>query len=872
VVAQAASVRVPGSARVVEFVTRLGGVERPGARYAAALVAAASCVALAGYARFSPETGAPFVLYVLVVVFAAWIGGLGPGLLATVIMDLASLLLLEDARGMPAVALRHVGFLAAGVAISILGEVLHEARRQQLNGERRAERLAELQAQLESVATGTLDAPRLPQVAATFVSQGCALLGASAGRLAILDNGDSVLRTIWAAGYPAELDREQAIDIGSDEPLAEAVRLGAPVMIESRGDSDARYPHLAPLRRLTGTEAVAALPLGPRGRVLGGIAFSFRDAHRFKPSTVSLMQALASHAALALESAWRYQREQALRERAEILVERHRFMAAANACLVSSLDSTANLREMGRLAVPAFADACLIHVRGKGGGPSFLAAIHAESASAEPLERLGRLQTGAESGPQDLWPAFQSGQPELITEDAGTRWLERAGADGRELVAGLDLQSSISVPLVGREGCLGSITFLTSRRGRPLKTEDLDLALSLAARAAATIDNALLYATAQRLNRVKDEFLALLSHELRTPLGSMVIWADLLKLEKLEPGAGRAVEMIDRSARQLQELISKLLDVSGIAAGTLSIEKHATALPSLLERVIAALEPTAQARKIRLETSIDRSLTSFWGDAGRLEQAMTCLVQNAIKFSPGGATVSVRLERGDGQARLEVRDEGVGIPPEVLPFLFERFRQADTKTTRSHGGLGLGLAIAKYVVERHEGTIRAESPGSGGGSVFTMDLPLRLAPGSTQAPEPKAPKFPLNALRVLLVDDHEDSLRGLALGLEAVGAEVTPASSAREALAVLPRVRPHVVVSDLAMPEKDGYSLISEIRLLEPEAGGLVPAVAVSAHATPDDRRRVLRAGFQDHLAKPIEIRELVATVERLARRGPPAE
>jgi signal transduction histidine kinase/ActR/RegA family two-component response regulator len=864
---------VSGSTRVVEFVTRLAGIETTRARYAAAMVAAVLCVALAWWARLAPETGGPFVLYVLVVVFAAWIGGLGPGLLATAVMDLASLLFLEERHDFPAVVLRHLGFLSAGAAISVLGEVLHEARRLQLGGERRAERLAELQTQLENEATGAVDALRLPQMAATLVSHGCALLGASAGRLAILDEGGSILRTVYATGYPAALDEREAVDIGSDDPLAEAVRRGAPVIIESRADSDARYPHLAPLRELTGTEAVAALPLGVEGRFLGGIAFSFRDARRFRSSRISLMQALAYHAALALESAQRYRREQALRERAEILVERHRFMAAANACLASSLDSTANLRELSRLAVPSFADACLVHLRGEAGGPSFLAAVHAEPESAETLERVGRLQTGAASRPEGLWRAFHSGQAELLNEDAAACWHERAGsASDGELADRLDLQSSISVPLVGHDGCLGSITFLTSRRGRLLKIEDLDLALNLGARAASTIDSALLYAKAQRLNRVKDEFLALLSHELRTPLGSMAIWVDLLKRETLGPSASRAVGMLDRSAHQLQDLIDRLLDVSGIAAGTLSIEKRATTLPSVLENVIALMEPTARARRIQLETSVDRSLTSFWGDPARLEQAVTSLVHNAIKFSPAGSTVSVRLERRDGRARLEVRDQGAGIAPEMMPFLFERFRQADTRTTRAHGGLGLGLAIAKYVVEQHDGSIRAESLGPDAGSVFIVDLPLRLPPGSEQASGSPAPKFPLRSLRVLLADDHEDTLRGLALGLEAFGAEVTPASSAREALAILPRLRPHVLVTDLAMPEKDGYTLISEIRLLEPEAGGLVPAVAVSAHATPDDRRRVLRAGFQDHLAKPIKMSELVATVERLARRDSSAD
>jgi signal transduction histidine kinase/ActR/RegA family two-component response regulator len=860
------------SSRLVAQAIKLTSVERPLlTRYAVAVLLAAGCVALAWSGRLAPGTEGRLVMSLLVVVFSSWFGGLGPGLLATALLDAA--LLAEDRSVTPAFVLRHLGFLFAGVATSVFGEVLHEARRQQLNGERRSERLAELQAQLEGVAAGANESLRVPQLAEIVVVQGCALLGASAGRLAILDESGAGLRTLHALGYPADLD-VQVIDMASDEPLAEAVRTGRPVMLESRRDSDVRYPHLATVRDRTGTEAVAALPLRVQGRMLGGIGFSFREMRRFKASRLPLMQALAYQAALALDSARRYQREQALRAEAEALGERHRFLAAANACLASSLDYVANLREMARLAVPVLADACLLHVRDEGGGSSLLAAFHAEPGRSAALEELGRRQTGGDRKPQGFWRAFHSGQPELLSHDAAARWRERAG-DGRdrELVARLDPRSSLVVPLLSRERCLGTITLLASPRARALTPDDLDLVVNLAARAAGTIENALLFDKTQRLNRVKDEFLSLLSHELRTPLGSIVMWLELLKLEKLETGASRAAEMIERGARQLRELIDQLLDVSGIAAGSLAIEKQSMTLAGLLESVVEAATPAAAVRGIRLESSIDGSLSAFWGDPGRLRQAIAGLVENAIKFSPDGGQVAVRLERREDRARLEIRDVGVGIPAEVLPLLFERFRRADTKSTRTHGGLGLGLAIAKYVVERHEGTIRAESEGDGKGSLFTIELLLRTPPGPSAAAgtQPRQ-KHALGTLRVLLVDDHDDTLRGLALGLAAEGADVTPVSSAREALAALPRVRPHVVVSDLAMPEKDGYTLITEIRQLGAEDGGRVPAVAVSAYASAEDRRRALRAGFQEHLAKPVQIGELVATLERLAHRDQPRD
>jgi signal transduction histidine kinase/CheY-like chemotaxis protein len=486
------------------------------------------------------------------------------------------------------------------------------------------------------------------------------------------------------------------------------------------------------------------------------------------------------------------------------------------------------------------------------------------------LELGGRQTEGYDEG---WWHAFHTRQPELLSE-AEPAWLLRARSTAeRALVEELNLQSSLSLPLLARERSLGAITFITSRQGHLLNEEDLVLALDLAGRAAAAVDNAVLFEEAQRLNRVKDEFLALLSHELRTPLGSILVWLELLRAERLEEDATRAVDMVHRSARQLAELIDQLLDVSRIVAGKLSIEKQITHLTPVVQGVVDAAGPVAKAKGIRLESDLANELDPLWADPNRLRQALSNLVFNAIKFTPNGGEVAVGLTRAGAAARIEVRDTGVGIARDLLPFIFERFRQGDTHSTRSHGGLGLGLTIAQYIAEQHEGRITADSGGAGQGAVFAFDLPLRPVPTRSvvvrplrgEAPAPRS----LQALRVLLVDDHDDTLRGLALSLSASGAEVTPVSSAREALQALPRVRPHVVVSDLAMPELDGYDLISEIRQLSADAGGEVPAVAVSAYASYDDRMRALRAGYQEHVPKPVEIAHLVATIARLA--GEPA-
>ncbi len=846
-------------------------------RYAFAAAVAASALTASWLTHRALGLAMPFLFYFPAIAAAGWFGGLGSGLFATALIGLATTIypfdnaLGPDGAGWLAGVFRSVGFLATGVVVSILSEVLHEARRQQHEGRERAQRMVKLQTRLDEVTMAFAESLQVPEVAEIVVEQGRALLGASASTLAVMDERGGALRTVYAVGYPPGVEVHRLISLESDEPLAEAVRSRSPVFIESRKVSDARYPHLAPVRNITGTEAVAALPLIVRGRVLGGIGFSFRQPLKIRYAELPYVQALAYHAALALEATRRYEGEQAARRRAEASDARHRFLAGANALLAASMDFEVSLRKVTRLAVPTFAEACLTHLRTLEGGLSLLAAYHVDPGRSEALEELGRrhLEPEQTSG---FWRTMHSRIPELLS-DAQSRWSERAvDAEERTLVEGLDVDSSLSVPLVARNRSLGVITFLASRDRRALTANDLALAVDLAERAAGAIDNALLFREAQRLNRVKDEFLALLSHELRTPLGSVLLWLELLRSEQLEPAASRAADMIQRSARQLGELIDQLLDVSRIVAGKLSIEKQATDLPGIVDGVLESAGPAADAKGVRLQAEVDHSLGLVWADPNRMRQALANLVFNAIKFTPEAGIVSVRLERLGAKARLQVRDTGAGIAPDLLPYIFERFRQGDAKSTRAHGGLGLGLAIVHYVAEQHEGTIRAHSDGPGRGSVFTLDLPLRLPPSRplvAQAPSRNGgPERPLSKVRVLLVDDHPDTLQGLASALAASGGEITAVSTARDALAALPRVHPHVIVSDLAMPDQDGYALIREVRGLAPDAGGLIPAVAVSAYASSDDRQRALHAGFQEHLAKPVEITQLVATVVRLAGVG----
>ena len=373
---------------------------------------------------------------------------------------------------------------------------------------------------------------------------------------------------------------------------------------------------------------------------------------------------------------------------------------------------------------------------------------------------------------------------------------------------------------------------------------------------------------AEAANRAKDEFIAMISHELRTPLGAILIWAQLLRTEELDAAAtSRAVGMIERSTKTLAQLIDDLLDVSRIIAGKLTFEARPVDLKYVVEAAADAAQPAAQTRGVTIERLVEPAVPAISGDAGRLQQVVGNLVANAIKFTPEGGRIRVTLERVAGHARVRVADTGIGINPEFLPFIFERFRQADTTSTRKQKGLGLGLAIARHIVEMHGGSIEAESKGEGEGSTFTVTLPLAAREEAAPASEEDAAgdaSATLAGVRILVVDDEEDAREAMVVLLRQAGATVESAGSAPQAMDVL-RVRtPDLLLSDIAMPGEDGYSLIRQVRALPGDRGGRVPAAALTAYATLDDRRKALQAGYNDHIPKPVDPSRLIATVSSL--------
>jgi PAS domain S-box-containing protein len=373
---------------------------------------------------------------------------------------------------------------------------------------------------------------------------------------------------------------------------------------------------------------------------------------------------------------------------------------------------------------------------------------------------------------------------------------------------------------------------------------------------------------AQRANRIKDEFLAVLSHELRSPLNPILGWSRLLQTRQFD--AARTTEAlirIERNAKLQAELIEDLLDVSRILQGKLSLNVARVELKSTLEAAMETVRLAAEAKSIQMHVQIEPQVGQVWGDTSRLQQVLWNLLSNAIKFTPQGGRVEIRLERKGSQAQIIVSDTGKGIPADFLPYVFEHFRQADATTTRKFGGLGLGLAIVRHLVELHGGTVQAESPGEGQGATFTVRLPC-LLPQSQTDPDSEQPEpyLDLHDVEILVVDDDTDTREFVAFLLEQYGARVRAVGSASEALTALTQALPDVLLSDIGMPDVDGYMLMQQVRTLPPEQGGQIPAIALTAYAGEINHQQAIAAGFQSHLSKPVEPAELVDEITCLAK------
>jgi signal transduction histidine kinase/CHASE1-domain containing sensor protein/ActR/RegA family two-component response regulator len=445
---------------------------------------------------------------------------------------------------------------------------------------------------------------------------------------------------------------------------------------------------------------------------------------------------------------------------------------------------------------------------------------------------------------------------------------------------GLRPESSLAVPMAVMGRIIGTIEVQSYQKDayKPEHVTAMSMAGNLTAVAIENVRLLKLERTAREVaeesNRLKDEFLATVSHELRTPLTAILGWARLLEGGGLDNDVTQqAIDTIWRNAKAQAQIVDDILDVSRIITGNLYIDLHPIEVAPVVQNAINVVRPTADAKGIRIETEVDNTPAMVSGDANRLQQVIWNLLSNAVKFTDSGGSVKVKVSQANAAVEISVTDTGKGISREFMPYVFDRFSQADSTTTRHHGGLGLGLAIARHLVEIHGGTIRAASRGEGHGATFTITLPLlefaAKAGDLVSATEKSLARGAqlLSGVNVLLVDDDSDTLNLMATALTRRQANVTAVSSACEAIRAIREKRPDVLVSDIAMPDEDGYGLIEKVRSLEHDETQIIPAVAITAYAKDEDRTRALSSGFQIYLAKPVELTELVSVVARAARR-----
>ncbi|HKP63413.1 MAG TPA: PAS domain S-box protein [Polyangiales bacterium] len=565
---------------------------------------------------------------------------------------------------------------------------------------------------------------------------------------------------------------------------------------------------------------------------------------------------------------------------------RRSFLADATSALAESLDYEQTVARVAQLAVPRLADWCAIDLITEGQrAPRRLAVAHVDPAKIQLAQDLASKYPPQPNATRGVSQVLRSGRSELLTE-IPDELLVASCVDAEQLrmARELSLHSAMIVPLRARTGVLGAVTFVFAESRRVYGESDVLFAEELAARCALAIENARAYTSEQHArlaadvaNRAKDEFLAVVSHELRTPLNAIMGWAQMLTLREMdETRLKRAHETIERNAVAMAQLIEDLLDMSRVISGKLRIEVQRVELARVVEAAIESIRPAVLARDIELVPSIEVALPEITGDPTRLQQIVWNLLSNAVKFTPKGGRVDIALRRIGSSLEISVADTGKGIAPDFLPNVFEPFRQEDAGPSRYRGGLGLGLAISRQLVELHGGQIVAHSGGEGRGARFSVTIPISAAAPASQLAQRTARQFRANSefdkpehirgLRVLVVDDEEDARRLVAMILEDCGCLVTTAGSVSEALRHFSERAPDVLLSDIGMPGENGYDLIRKVRALPHPAGGGVPAAALTAYARPEDRRNMLNAGYSIHLPKPVEAAELVAVVATLSR------
>ncbi|MBD1821123.1 PAS domain-containing protein [Cyanobacteria bacterium FACHB-DQ100] len=565
---------------------------------------------------------------------------------------------------------------------------------------------------------------------------------------------------------------------------------------------------------------------------------------------------------------------QAARIRAEQAEQRYAFLCEASAVLSSSLDYHTTLAHVAQLTVPFLSDFCLIHKLEEDGRLQPVVSLHHQPEKQSLVDQLGRYcQSSVARSSCLLVRVLQTGLPQLVVQwsDVVARSLVQ-DQQLRELYRQLAVQSIIVLPLKARDRIFGTFLLAVSDSERRYSQTDLMLTADLANRAAISIDNAQLHQRAMEADRLKDQFLMALSHELRTPSNAILGWANILRRQRLnERTAQQALEAVERNAKAQVQIIYDLLTTARIVTGKLQLNPVWVDLTSIIETAIVSLRLAIEAKSIELAVHLEPSVGPLRGDPNYLQQVAWSLLSNAIKFTPDGGQISIRLGRVGNRAQLQIQDTGEGIKSSFLPHVFERFRQADGSTQRPHQGLGLGLALARHLVELHGGTVHVESQGEGRGATFTVLLPLpsdvstSVSPSRTLIPAEELAQTQqvLKGLQLLVVEPEPDVREMLTVILEGYGATVTAVESAQKAIEALNQFQPNVLVSDAAI--SNANLLMQQVKVLETDRGKEIPAIALTSSDREGMPSGLVFTGFARHVPKPIDPVELAAVVSSVA-------
>ncbi|MEH1988655.1 PAS domain S-box protein [Nostoc sp.] len=653
--------------------------------------------------------------------------------------------------------------------------------------------------------------------------------------------------------------------------LVRQLRLGISVFYPELSDSHLLQmsednEHLQLLQNL-GIRSLMVIPVRSRGQLFGAISFFTAESGRYYQQTdLALAEDIARRAATAIDNARLYQETQRSVNRTVLL---QKITAAFSEALTPQQVADVVVNQ-GIAALEATGGSVVLLTEG--------------NTTLKVVQAIGYPQTLI-----NTWTSFPIAAPNQIAETVRTGqpiFLENLAAmiarypDLADVVTVIANNAWASIPLIVEGKVIGALG-LSFTPLQIFNEEDRGFMLTLAQQCAQAIARAQLYeaektarAQAETANRIKDEFLAVLSHELRTPLNPILGWAKLLRTRKFDEATKiRALETIERNAKLQTQLIGDLLDVSRILQGKVSLNLHAVDLKIAIAAALETVRLAAEAKSIQIQTVLSNDIGKVLGDGDRLQQVMWNLLSNAVKFTPTDGLVEVRLQQVGLDAQIQVIDTGKGINPDFLPYVFDYFRQADAKTTRVFGGLGLGLAIVRHLVELHGGTVQAESLGEGQGATFTVKLPLlknselRVSSSEASQAELDTEETLLAGVQILLVDDQADVREFFSFALEQYGAAVTAVESADEALQTLVQSQPDILLSDIGMPIMDGYMLLREVRKLPPEQGGQIPAIALTAYAGEINYNQAMAAGFQKHLPKPVDPVDLAAAIVSLVDR-----